>query len=186
MIRVPGCCQDPHGPTNKRMSWILQGRRCPVCRSPCKWLFSTRGPNPWCRRWRCKTRARWFLQPPGICLEPVNGGGNCFIEWNQSHEHSSNGEKAVHMRICPPPSLWAKKTYEMKTCSALLQTLNLMKGSCSLCSLHRYNESKAAIINFHLKASLISQSCFQEPKLATDELSSRGFCALPPGTWAEE
>lgn len=32
------------------------------------------------------------------------------------------------------------KTYEMKTCSALLQTLKLMKGSCSLCSLHIYNE----------------------------------------------
>lgn len=99
-----------------------------------------------------------------------------FFKWWESRPHSN---------LSATISL-SKKTYEMKTCSALLQTLNLMKGSCSLCSLHRYNESKAAIINFHLKASLISQSCFQEPKLTTDELSSRGFCTLPPGTWAEE
>lgn len=62
----------------------------------------------------------------------------------------------------------------MKTCSAILQTLLLMKGSLSLCSLHTYNECGAAIIKFHLHASLISWPCFLAPTLATGELSSQG------------
>lgn len=63
----------------------------------------------------------------------------------------------------------------MKTCGAILQTLKLMKGSLPLCSLHTYNECNAAIINFHLDASLISWSCFLEPKLTTGELLFPGI-----------
>lgn len=48
------------------------------------------------------------------------------------------------------------KTFEIKTCGTILQTLKLMKGSLSLCSLHTYNECNTAIINLHLETSLIS------------------------------
>lgn len=67
-------------------------------------------------------------------------------------------KKALHVTRCYNlSSVFSKsKTYEMKTCGAILQTLKLMKGSLPLCSLHTYNECNAAIINFHLEASLIS------------------------------
>lgn len=131
-------------PTNKRMSWILPGRRCPVYRSPCRWLFSTRGPNPWCRRWRCKTHARWSQPPPGICLEPVKrggGGGGWAVLLSEINLINILLIVGSHSTCESDRSLPSEsKTYEMKTCSALLQTLKLMKGSCSLCSLHIYNE----------------------------------------------
>jgi len=43
----------------------------------------------------------------------------------------------------------------LKTCSAILQTLQLMKGSSCLCSLHTYKKCNAAIISVHFDACLI-------------------------------
>lgn len=64
---------------------------------------------------------------------------------------------------------------EMKTCSAILQTVRLMKGSLPLCSPSTYNAFNSAIISVHLRASLISRSRFLQPTpVATGEPSSQG------------
>ena len=63
-----------------------------------------------------------------------------------------------------------------KPVAQLFKRSKWWKGSLSLCSRHIYNECNAAIINFHLEASLISSPCFLEPRLTAGELSSQGFC----------
>lgn len=104
------------------------------------------------------------------------------LEYNRKGINGRNGISAATARRRTSASRSAlrlpssqSQTYEMKTCSTILQTVPLMKGSLSLCSPSTYNACNAAIISVHLQASLISRSCSLQPKLvATGELSSQG------------
>lgn len=62
--------------------WRRREPRCPVCRSPCRWPSSRRGPRLCPPRWRWRTHGGSSEPPPEIARGP----------WGQR-----GGEKVVHL-----------------------------------------------------------------------------------------